>query len=63
KEGILSGCNVIMPNLTFKEARSNYQLYDHKPVELEFSQTLNFAAKELETLGYELKSARGDFSA
>ena len=28
--GVLSGCNVIMPNVTPQRTRASYQLYDNK---------------------------------
>lgn len=31
EQGLLAGANVIMPNVTDVQYRSNYQLYDHKP--------------------------------
>ena len=29
--GIMAGANIIMPNMTISEVRTNYQIYENKP--------------------------------
>ncbi|MBQ9536918.1 MAG: [Desulfovibrionaceae bacterium] len=61
-QGVLSGCNVIMPNLTITPHKQDYQLYDHKPVAEDIAKTLAAISQELAPIGYYLQSARGDFN-
>ena len=63
EEGILSGCNVIMPNMTPREVRPNYLLYDNKPIENEIAASLENIEKRLTRLGYTLESAPLDYTA
>lgn len=59
--GLLLGCNVIMPNLSPKELRSNYSLYDNKlssgKEAYEFHKDLE---KSIESLGLKIDYSRGD---
>lgn len=59
--GLLVGCNVIMPNLSPKESRSKYSLYDNK---LSSGKEACEYHKELEntvkSLGLEINYSRGD---
>ena len=61
--GVLSGANVIMPNLSPLSQRRKYMLYDNKPIE-ERSAAESVAAldADLQTIGYHLRSGRGDHS-
>lgn len=48
--GVLSGCNVIMPNVTPQRTRANYQLYDNKQgTESEADSNVNLE-RELESI-------------
>lgn len=62
-EGILSGANVIMPNVSPKFARDNYNLYDGKKASgmeaIEGVRALNDYLKEF---GYEIEFTRGDYN-
>lgn len=59
--GILSGANVIMPNLSPAEVRGKYLLYDHKIYSgLESAQQREKLAKCVEAIGYDLCITRGD---
>jgi len=61
--GVLAGANVIMPNLSPLSQRRKYMLYDNKPIE-ERSAAESVAAldADLRTIGYRLRSGRGDFN-
>lgn len=59
--GILSGANVLMPNLSPAEVRGKYLLYDHKIYSgFESAQQREKLAERIESIGYELCVARGD---
>ena len=62
KEGILSGANVVMPNISPLEARAKYAIYkdkaSHGNQAIEGIDKLN---KELASIGYHIDLARGDF--
>ena len=59
-EGILSGCNVIMPNISPDWAKPNYELYNGKLVN-DLAQSISKIRAELKTINYQLVSAKGDF--
>ena len=59
-EGILHGCNVIMPNLTPPSAKKHYQLYDGKAGQKTLEQTLEDLQKQVTSIGYHLVFDRGD---
>lgn len=60
-KGILSGANVIMPNITPLSVRKNYELYDKKVFsENECAYNIDFLKKEVESIGYEIVTDRGD---
>ena len=62
KLGILAGANVIMPNLSPKERRKQYSLYDNKRcMGDEAAEGLALLKAELEEIGYEVVTDRGDF--
>lgn len=61
-EGILSGANVVMPNLSPEEVRRKYAIYDGKAsTGAEAAEGLRLLADELETIGYRIDFSRGDY--
>ena len=63
EKGILAGANVIMPNLTPREARKNYMLYDNKKsTGLENAEGLIELKKSMSEMGYEIVVSRGDYA-
>ena len=60
--GIMAGANVIMPNLSPMEDRSKYALYDNKAfLNSEAAEGLQLLRRELEEIGYEIVTERGDY--
>ncbi len=61
EEGILSGANVVMPNLSPKSVRRKYMLYDNKLSDGdESAEGLENLKKRMKKIGYEIVTARGD---
>ena len=61
KMGILAGANVVMPNLSPKENRKLYNLYDNKRcMGDEAAEGLALLKAEMAEIGYTVVSARGD---
>lgn len=61
KMGILAGANVVMPNLSPKENRKLYSLYDNKRcMGDEAAEGLALLRAEMEEIGYTVVTARGD---
>ena len=61
EKGILSGANVVMPNLSPEDARQKYMLYNNKlNTGAESAQKLNELKKLMQNIGYELVCSRGD---
>lgn len=61
EQGILSGANVIMPNLSPVSVRKKYMLYDDKiSTGDESAQCLEDIRKRLGSIGYEVEVSRGD---
>ncbi len=59
--GILSGANVVMPNLSPSSVRRKYALYDNKATDgSESAQCKAELAKRMESIGYEVVTDRGD---
>ena len=59
--GILSGANVIMPNLSPKNAREKYNLYDGKAITGEESaEEVKKLEKTMKEIGYKIVYERGD---
>ena len=59
--GLLAGANVVMPNLSPLDVRKKYLLYDGKiSTGAEAAECLSDLKDRIESLGYELVSARGD---
>ena len=62
KLGILAGANVVMPNLSPKERRKHYSLYDNKRcMGDEAAEGLALLKAEMQEIGYEVVTDRGDF--
>lgn len=62
EKGILAGANVIMPNLSPKEAREKYTLYNNKlHTGTENAYQLERLKEQIAKIGYEIVSARGDY--
>lgn len=60
-QGILAGCNVVMPNLSPQNVRKNYMLYDHKSgIELSAEQSLQILRKQMDDIGRTVVTGRGD---
>lgn len=63
ERGILSGANVIMPNLSPLSVRKKYALYDGKiSTGEESAQSLNKLKKSMQAIGYEVAISRGDIN-
>ncbi len=63
EKGILSGANVIMPNLSPVKVREKYSLYDGKVCtgeESAFSKSC--INRRVESIGYQIVTSRGDFA-
>lgn len=62
ERGILAGANVVMPNLSPREERKKYELYNDKAsLGAESAEGLAALQKQLQTIGYEISFDRGDF--
>ena len=60
--GIMSGANVVMPNLSPVNVRKKYELYDNKICTGEESaQCKDCLNNRMEKIGYKIVTARGDF--
>ncbi len=63
EKGILSGANVVMPNLSPLTVRKKYALYDGKiSTGDESAQSLENLKKSMNAIGYEVVVARGDIN-
>ena len=63
EKGILSGSNVIMPNLSPLSVRKKYALYDGKiSTGEESAQSLNKLKQSMLAIGYEVAVSRGDIN-
>ncbi len=61
EQGILSGANVVMPNLSPVEVRKDYSLYDNKICTgSESAQCLSCLKDRIEKIGYQVVVSRGD---
>ena len=61
ERGILSGANVVMPNLSPASVRGKYDLYDNKiSTGTEDALRLNELKEKMENIGYEVVVSRGD---
>jgi biotin synthase len=63
KRAILTGANVVMPNLSPPVERNKYSIYDNKATcGCESAEEINKLEKELNTIGYHINYARGDYN-
>ena len=61
QRGILAGANVVMPNLSPTDYRSQYALYDNKVgLGAESAQGIKLLEADLATIGYHIDWSRGD---
>ena len=61
-EGILSGANVVMPNLSPSDVRAKYAIYENKAAwAAEAAEGLAALESELHTIGYHIDYGRGDY--
>ena len=61
EKGILAGANVIMPNLSPKDVRNKYMIYDNKvSVGVESAEGLAKLTERMKKIGYEIVVDRGD---
>lgn len=61
ERGILSGANVVMPNLSPHEVRKKYNLYDNKLYSgSESAEALNELEMRFKKIGYHIEYSRGD---
>lgn len=59
--GVLAGCNVVMPNLSPLSVRKKYMLYDNKAgTEADAETGLLQLKKQMESIGREVVTGRGD---
>ncbi len=62
--GILSGANVVMPNLSPTAVRHKYAIYDNKLSSgAEAAETIELLERELNLIGYHIDYSIGDFKA
>ena len=61
EKGVLSGANVIMPNLSPVEVRKQYELYDNKIcIGEESAECRGCLENRMKSIGYEISFTRGD---
>ncbi len=62
QQGMLHGCNVVMPNLSPPNVREKYTLYDNKLITgAEAAESLRLLADSMAEVGYRVVTARGDW--
>lgn len=62
EKGLLAGANVVMPNLSPKGRRKQYELYDNKICTgEEAAEGIAFLSRRIEEIGWTAVSARGDY--
>jgi len=62
EKGMNAGCNVVMPNLSPKDCRAKYLLYDDKiATGDEAAESLNSLRRRMAAAGYEIVTDRGDY--
>ena len=63
-DGILSGANVVMPNITPLSSRSKYEIYPGKEhSQSTITSTLTNLSQQLTSIGYHINPTRGDHGA
>ena len=61
KQGVLAGCNVIMPNLSPMSVRKKYMLYDKKAgTDISAAEGIALLTAQMEEIGYHAVVGRGD---
>ncbi len=61
KQGVLAGCNVVMPNLSPVSVRKKYMLYDEKAgTDISAAEGIVLLTQQMREIGYEVKVDRGD---
>lgn len=61
KQGVLAGCNVVMPNLSPVAVRKKYMLYDEKAgTDMTAAEGIALLTQQMKEIGYEVKVDRGD---
>ncbi len=62
EKGILSGANVVMPNLSPADTKSKYELYNNKLTGgAEAAENKRILEEKMNKIGYEIVTVRGDF--
>ena len=62
EKGILSGANVVMPNLTPPDERSHYELYNGKTsISEDASRNLGRLSQRMQSINYQIVTEKGDF--
>lgn len=63
ERGIMSGANVVMPNLSPVNVRKKYALYDNKAIgSSESAQSLDILKNKMSAIGYQAVTDRGDMA-
>ena len=63
KQGVLAGCNVVMPNLSPQAVRKKYMLYDNKAgTDLSAAAGVQLLRAQMAEIGYTVVTGRGDFA-
>lgn len=63
EKAVLAGANVVMPNLSPKNVREKYLLYDNKiSTGDEAAESLSNLKARMEKIGFEIVTSRGDYS-
>ena len=63
-DGILSGANVVMPNITPFAQRTKYEIYPGKEhSQNDITTTLSALSQQLATIGYHINPTRGDYES
>lgn len=61
KQGVLAGCNVIMPNLSPLSVRKKYMLYDEKAgTDISAAEGIALLKQQMDEIGYNVIVGRGD---
>ena len=62
QQGMLYGCNVVMPNLSPADVRKKYALYDNKiSAGEEAAESVALLKKSMSAIGYRVVTDRGDW--
>ena len=62
QQGMLYGCNVVMPNLSPADVRKKYALYDNKiSAGEEAAESVTLLKKSMAAIGYQVVTDRGDW--